>query len=127
MASRQVTRLYDRALAPAGITTNAYSILARLEREGAQTLGSLAARLAMDRSTLSREVAPLVNAGLVESAPGEHDRRKRILSLTGDGGARLALARPLHAQAQSELTQAFGLDRATELLDELRALVGADA
>jgi DNA-binding MarR family transcriptional regulator len=127
MAARQVTRLYDRALAPAGITTNAYSILARLEREGAQPLGTLAARLAMDRTTLSREVAPLVDAGLVDSAPGETDRRRRVLALTTAGAERLAAARPLHQQAQDELTGAFGLERATELLGELRALVGADA
>jgi DNA-binding MarR family transcriptional regulator len=127
MASRQVTRLYDRALAPAGITTNAYSILARLEREGAQPLGTLAARLAMDRTTLSREAAPLIDAGLVESAPGELDRRKRVLSLTSAGASRVAEARPLHARAQTELTRVFGLERATELIEELRALVGADA
>lgn len=127
MASRQVTRLYDRALAPAGITANAFSILARLEREGEQPLGALAARLAMDRTTLSREVAPLVDVGLVDATPCPDDRRKRLLSLTAAGAERVTAARPLHAQAQAELTTAFGLDRATELLGELRALVGADA
>lgn len=127
MASRQVTRLYDRALAPAGITTNAYSILARLEREGAQPLGTLAARLAMDRTTLSREIAPLIDDSLVAAAPGELDRRQRVLSLTSAGARRVAQARPLHAQAQAVLTSTFGLERATELIEELRALVGADA
>jgi len=93
MASRHVTRHYDRALAPAGITTNAYSILARLDREGRLPLGALAARLAMDRTTLSREVAPLVDAGLVDAEPCPDDRRKRLLSLTDAGAARVAAAR----------------------------------
>jgi DNA-binding MarR family transcriptional regulator len=127
MASRQVTRLYDRALAPLGITTNAYSILARLDREGSQPLGALAARLAMDRTTLSREVTPLCDAGLVDIVSGELDRRQRMLSLTPAGARLVKKARPLHAAAQAELTNTFGLERATELLDELRALVGADA
>src|SRR2546423_1450940 len=38
MATRVVARHYDRALAPTGLTTNAYSLLSRLEREGAQTV-----------------------------------------------------------------------------------------
>ena len=58
--------------------------------------------------------------------PGERDRRKRVLSLTKAGARRVAEARPLHVRAQTELTSAFGLDRAGELIDELRALVGAD-
>lgn len=127
MASRQVTRLYDHALAPLGITTNAYSILARLDREGSQPLGALAARLAMDRTTLSREVIPLCDAGLVDIVSGELDRRQRMLSLTPAGARLVKKARPLHAAVQAELTSTFGLERATELLDELRALVGAEA
>src|SRR5947207_2175149 len=57
MATRVVARHYDRALAPTGLTTNAYSLLSRLEHEGAQTVGSLAAGLAMDRTTLSRAIS----------------------------------------------------------------------
>lgn len=126
MASRQVTRLYDRELAPAGVTANAYSILARLESEGPMPLGTLAARLAMDRTTLSREAASLVDAKLIASAHGETDRRKRVLSLTDRGLQTVATGRPLHARAQSQLMDTFGLERATELIEELRVLLGAD-
>src|SRR5205807_5405357 len=104
MATRVVARHYDRALAPTGLTTNAYSLLARLEREGAQTVGSLAAGLAMDRTTLSREIAPLVERGLVSSQPGEHDRRQRVLAISGSGVALVEHARPIWANAQDELS-----------------------
>ena len=125
MASRLVTKRYDRALAPAGLSTNAYSILARLDGEGPLSVGSLAARLAMDRSTLSREVEPLISAGLVSAAHDDSDRRRRILDLSSEGAARVSGARPLWAQAQLELAAEFGSARVDGLVGELRALVGA--
>ena len=61
-------------MSPASVTTSGYAILARLDREGTLPLGQLAARLAMDRTTLSREVAPLVDSGLVAAATDGLDR-----------------------------------------------------
>ena len=126
MASRLVTRHYDRALAPAGVSANGYSLLVRLGDEGPLSLGALAARLAMDRSTLSREIAPLVEGGLVENASDTGDRRRRILKLTGSGRTRIETAHPLWARAQGELLEQFGAERATGLVGELHALVGAE-
>ena len=125
MATRVVVRHYDRALAPAGLKTSAYSILARIEREGAQTIGSLAASLAMDRTTLSREIAPLVERGLVEVRPGERDRRQKVLALSRAGRALLKRARPLWSKAQADLADLFGRERTGGLMTELHDLVGA--
>jgi DNA-binding MarR family transcriptional regulator len=125
MASRIVTRHYDSALAPIGLSTSSYSSLSRTSREGPLPLGALAARLAMDRTTLSRELAPLVDAGLVEAEPDEHDRRKRIVALTDDGAALVKEARPRWARAQKELSRRFGTGRTDALMAELHALVGA--
>jgi DNA-binding MarR family transcriptional regulator len=127
MATRVVARHYDRALAPAGLTTSAYAILARLVREGAQPLGSLAGGLAMDRTTLSREVAPLVERGLVDVCAGERDRRQKVLSVTREGRALVKRARPLWAKAQAELADTFGLERTDSLITELHDLVEATA
>jgi DNA-binding MarR family transcriptional regulator len=125
MASRVVTRHYDSALAPIGLSTSSYSILSRTSREGPLPLGALAARLAMDRTTLSRELAPLVDAGLVKAEPDEHDRRKRIVALTDEGAALVKEARPRWARAQKELSRRFGTGRTDALMAELHALVGA--
>jgi len=127
MATRVVARHYDRALAPTGLTTNAYSLLSRLEREGAQTVGSLAAGLAMDRTTLSREIAPLVERGLVISRPGERDRRQRVLAVSRSGTAVVKRARPLWAKAQADLQGTFGVERTDGLMAELHGLIGAAA
>ena len=125
MATRVVARHYDRALAPAGISTNAYSILVRLGRLGPLPLGALASALAMDRSTLSRELAPLEAAGFVETATDPADRRRRVLSLSEAGRETVRKARPLWQEAQRTLEQHFGEARSAALVGELNALAGA--
>jgi DNA-binding MarR family transcriptional regulator len=124
MATRAVARVYDRALEPHGLRTTQYSILARLEVEGPAPVGHLAARLAMDRTTLAREAAPLVRAGLVAEEHGE-DRRQRVLTLAPAGLARLEAARPAWREAQRRVREELGYDRVQGLLGELRALLGA--
>jgi DNA-binding MarR family transcriptional regulator len=125
MASRVVTRHYDRALASVGLSTSAYAILSRTSSEGPLPLGALAARLAMDRTTLSRELTPLVDEGLLTAAMDAEDRRRRVVAVTRKGAALVERARPLWAGAQKEVAGDFGIARTKELIAELHALVGA--
>src|SRR5713226_8652250 len=125
MASRVITRRYDRALAPAGLSTSAYAVLSRASREGPLPLGALAARLAMDRTTLSRELTPLVDEGLLTAEMDAEDRRRRVVAVTRKGAALVEGARPRWAAAQQEVAGDFGIARTKELIAELDALVGA--
>src|SRR4029077_8989612 len=103
----------------------AYAILARTSSEGPLPLGTLASRLAMDRTTLSRELTPLVDAGLLTAATDTDDRRRRVVAVTRNGAALVERARPLWAQAQKEVACEIGGARTEELIAELHALVGA--
>ena len=122
MATRAVARIYDEALAPYGLRTTQYSILARLEVEGPASVGHLAARLVMDRSTLARGRPLVARAG--RRAPGP-DRRQRLLTLTDEGLSRLEAARPGWREAQRLVRDELGRERTDGLLEELRALVGS--
>jgi DNA-binding MarR family transcriptional regulator len=124
MATRAVARLYDEALEPAGIRTTQFSILARVEADGPATLGRIAARLALDRTTLSRELGPLVERGLVTIVPGR-DRRSRVVALTPDGETLLETARPRWRSAQRRVRDGLGLERSKALNAELRAVTTA--
>src|SRR5262249_24545422 len=127
MATRRVTRHYDRALAPAGLSTNDYSILARLGRLGPLPLGALASALGVDRTTLSRELAPLEEEGLIDAATDPTDRRRRVICLSKAGRARVKQAFPLWERAQADLADEFGAERTAALVGELNALAGAEA
>jgi DNA-binding MarR family transcriptional regulator len=123
MATRSVSRLYDRALSHVGLRVTAYSILSRLAAEGPMPVGDLAGRLAMERTTCTREVAPLVRSGLVEAAAGP-DRRQRILRLTSLGEQKRAGAYPIWERVQQEVAAEFGGSEVQELLIRLRRLTG---
>src|SRR3982074_1449248 len=126
MASRGLTRHYERAPPPRGLSTSAYAILSRTTSEGPLSLGMLARRLAMDRTTLSRELTPLLDAGLLTAATDADDRRRRVVAISRKGAALVERARPLWAQAQKEVAGDFGGGRPKEMIAELTALVGAD-
>jgi DNA-binding MarR family transcriptional regulator len=107
-ASRHLSRIYDEALAPAGLGINQYSILSRLERFGPLSQVELAARLVMDRSTLGHLLGPLRDRALVDVDADPGDRRRKLLSLSDDGRRLLARAQPLWAEAQRSFERSFG-------------------
>ena len=86
-AARHVTQFYDQCLAPTGLRTTQYSILARLKRHGPMTINALAAQLVMDRTTLGRNILPLERDGLISIVKGSPDRRQKALHLTAAGAA----------------------------------------
>jgi DNA-binding MarR family transcriptional regulator len=117
-ASRHVSLAYDAALAPVGLKTTQMSLLVAIDQaEGGTTLQDLAKALVMDRSTLGKNLRPLEREGLVSILKGAADARRRQVSLTTDGRARLGKAIPLWQQAQTRLENAFGT-KATAVLRE---------
>jgi DNA-binding MarR family transcriptional regulator len=120
MAARSLTRVYDRALEPAGIRTSQFSVLARLLEEGPLPITHLAGRLAMDRTTLARDLRPLERRGLVAVSVGG-DRRVRMVELTPAGRRLIEEVRPLWRSAQHDVRERLGRDHVAVLMDELRA------
>jgi DNA-binding MarR family transcriptional regulator len=107
-AARSLARRFDLALKPAGITSGQFSLLMSLNRPKPPNLGSVAALLAMDRTTLTANLKPLERRGLVEMTPAETDKRARLASATAAGRAVLAEALPiwldLHAAIEAGLS-----------------------
>jgi DNA-binding MarR family transcriptional regulator len=117
--TRRMTQHYDARLAPAGLRLTQYSLLANL-RAGPLTMSALADRMEMDRTTLTRNLKPLTDAGFVAVAPGA-DARSRVVSVTGRGRDAWTAAREFWRQAQDEVNRALGADQIAVLhatLDE---------
>jgi len=104
--TRRLTRIYDAHLSPQGIKVTQYSLLANAAR-GERTLTEFAAELEMDRSTLSRNLAPLAAQGWVSIAVGA-DSRSRSISVTAAGRRKLKAALPLWRKAQCEVESILG-------------------
>lgn len=125
-ASRRVTQLYDRELAPAGIMVGQYAILARLSQEGPTPIQELAALLVMDRSTLGHLLRPLESRELVLLATAGHDRRIRMVVLTASGRALLMQAQVLWSTAQRKFDAAFGREQAARTRELLKRIATMD-
>ena len=77
-AARHVTQFYDQYLAPTGLRTTQFSILAKLSGLGPMTINALARELVMDRTTLGRTMLPLERDGLIAIKDGVLDRSHRV-------------------------------------------------
>ncbi len=112
--ARRVTQAYDRALRPAGIKLTQYSVLANVRRDGGLSITELAERLAMDRTTLTRNLRPMERAGWVEVGPGP-DRRRRSLRITAAGNEVFETAFPLWQAAERSFRRGLGRETAADL------------
>src|SRR5713101_3154277 len=91
-AARHVSQCYDQFLAPTGLRTTQFSILAKLKRKGPLTINALAEDMVMDRTKLGRNILPLERDGLIRIEPATSDRRAKELHLTRAGENRLQAA-----------------------------------
>ena len=86
-------------------------------------MASVAALLAMDRTTLTAALKPLERRGLVRIVPDPSDRRGRLLTLTSDGQRLLAKAVPVWEQNHAELDATLPGRNADRLRKDLAALL----
>ncbi|MCC7272405.1 MAG: winged helix-turn-helix transcriptional regulator [Alphaproteobacteria bacterium] len=124
MGARAVTRAYNARLRPVDLQVTEFALLAAVKRAGHASLRELAERLALERTTLTRNLQHLETRGLVEPAAQRRERTKR-LRLTAAGEAVLERAAPLWAAAQDEIEDALGPARLAEVRRALEALAQA--
>ena len=123
-AARAVTQAYDSALQPSGLKATQFTMLATLDRRGGAPLTRLAEAMVMDRTTLTRNLKPLVRKGFVR-IDHEEDQRVRRIGLTPAGREVLEAARPLWERAQSRIAEGLGRRRWSGLLGDLSATLEA--
>ncbi|MFZ6046615.1 MarR family winged helix-turn-helix transcriptional regulator [Pseudomonas sp. CR3202] len=114
-ATRNVTRLYDDALAGVGLNVAQYSLLKNLSRLDQPSITSLAEAIGLDRSTLGRNLKVLEAKDLVRLEGGE-DQRNRLVSLTPAGRASLGEALQAWERVQVQMGQRMGLEKRAALM-----------
>lgn len=120
-AQRAVHKDYEAALKPTGITPAQFTLLTTLAKMGALPVSRLAAATGTDRTTISRNISPLVRNGLIENKPGD-DQRVRWLGLTTKGQKTQTLAETSWRKAQKSQIDRMGPKTTTQLLDLLNRL-----
>ena len=115
--TRRVTAHYEHHLRPAGLKLSQYSLLVHLS-EKPESLSTLADRMEIDRTTLSRNLQPLLSRGLVDETSGK-DGRQRLFVLSANGARLRASARKQWRQAQLALEKHLGSDFVANLHAQL--------
>jgi DNA-binding MarR family transcriptional regulator len=121
-ATRQLTQLYDEAMAPTGLRVTQFHILAELDRrsDDPPTIGELAEILTMERSALGQTLRPLARDGFIDLGQDERDGRRRPVTLTKAGKDKVARGRRYWAGAHEKFKNFFGDNQLVVLRKTLR-------
>ncbi len=122
--SRSVTQFFDQILAPAGIRSTQLVILMAGELLGPSSIARLARELVMDRSTLTRNLKPLLNMGLLHLSAAESGKQKTV-EVTEAGRAALINAAPYWERAQGHLVGQLGTEQWDRIVADLDSIVAA--
>ena len=120
--TRGITAVYDAALAGSGLKATQLPILVALGSAGALSMTRLAEVLALDRTTLTRNLKLLEQRGLIGSGEDQADARVRVVSLTREGRRALTGALARWQDVQHAVEEDFGRERLRALHGELAAL-----
>src|ERR1700733_4294657 len=82
--TRRVSQHYDHEMGKIGFKTPQYSLLSQVLQRGPIRPGDLAKAMALDASTLSRNLKPLVAAGWLALGAGTDDR-SHLVAITQAG------------------------------------------
>ncbi|MEA1903159.1 MAG: MarR family winged helix-turn-helix transcriptional regulator [Actinomycetota bacterium] len=111
---RLVSRIYDDALRPHGVTNAQVGMLTAIEMVGPVRPTILGRIVGAEKSTVSRNVRGLVDRGWVQVRDDAEERGK-LLELTPEGRGLLVLIFPAWEQAQGKAVALVG-PRASETL-----------
>jgi DNA-binding MarR family transcriptional regulator len=114
LLSRRLTRIYDGALRPLGVTVPQVNLLSVLEIIESAPAGRVADLLAMEISTLSRNARIMESEGWITIERAERGNG-RILRITSAGLKKLRDAKPAWDAAQLQARELLGDKGALEL------------
>jgi DNA-binding MarR family transcriptional regulator len=109
--ARAVTNYYDTLFkAQTGLRSTQVTMLVVAYLAGPQTINDMAEKLELDRTTLTRNLKPLEQEGLLSVATGA-DQRTRVVTLSAGGEQKLLEVLPLWAEAQTRMVEGIGQER----------------
>ena len=117
-AARSVTRAFDLALRDVGLNYSQFNMLVVIATLEPASGSDVARELAMDRTTMSRNIMPLKRRGFIDVNAGR-GRRAAILRLSPAGQMVLKNGSALWRNAQREVSSKLGPSKTAQLLEIL--------
>ncbi len=113
--SRKITDIYEREF---GLTVWQWRIIAVLGETGDLTSTEVAVRTLMDKPSVSRAAASLIERGIVSRTTDKKDRRRAPLALSDEGRAIYAAIIPQALASEQHLLNALSNEE-TQILHTL--------
>jgi len=101
-----------------------YSMLAHIGRNRDISVSELAGLLAMDQTTVTRNLRVLQKLGYIRLEIDMTDHRIKRVRISQAGTSKMDEARPFWKEAQSETEEILGTENIEGLLESLRKLAG---
>lgn len=120
-AARVAAKFYDNALRPCGLRNTQFTLLSALDHLGETSIGDLSEELAIDATTLNRNLEVLTRRKLVKNIAVD-DGRVRAVRLTAAGARVFAEAKPLWRAAQRKMLRAIGGGEWTDMQSRLHKI-----
>ncbi|THK35877.1 MarR family transcriptional regulator [Ensifer sp. MPMI2T] len=114
--SRVITGIYDQALRPHGVNASQFSLLVLIAKLGGASRAEIGRANYQDRSTLTRNLAPLLTEGLVEEMASEVGGRSRPVFISEAGRELLVSAAPAWRSAQAKTRELLGEEGVTAVV-----------
>ncbi|MBI3786895.1 MAG: winged helix-turn-helix transcriptional regulator [Ignavibacteriales bacterium] len=119
--TRTVTRLYNDALRPHGLTISQMNILVVVSSVGEIKQQHIGDALHLEKSTLSRDVERMIDHGWLKAMAG-YDRRSVLLTMTSAGSTLLKKMVPAWQGAQNRAIVLLGAEGVETLRRAVRNL-----
>jgi DNA-binding MarR family transcriptional regulator len=108
LVSRVVTSIYDEALRPFGIVSPQFALLLVIAKIGPASRAEIGRFNRQDRSTLTRNLRPMLSMGWIEEVQDGKRGRARPIAVTKAGGRLLQEAAPAWRSAQMRTKAKLG-------------------
>ncbi len=122
--TRVVTQVFEDIFRQEGIDLKGtqYSLLVNVFAHGPTPITRLSEILVMDRTSLARNLKPLINKGYLKVSSGE-DKRRKIVELTPQGMQILTKAYPHWKSAQKTVVKEIGEGNWKLMFDSINSFV----
>ena len=121
-ATRVTTQLFDNAYRSSGLSSAQCPLLLNVLLAGSISVSELGELLRMDQTTVTRNIRLLEDRGDILSLRQDGDARRKAITITERGAAKLETALSNWEQAQARIEQALGPERFRELLHSLQLI-----
>lgn len=114
-ADRLIMQIYDSFIRKSGLKSTQYALLRCIANLDEPSVSDISRNLAMDQTTVSRNIKLLQQKGLVTTEPSPADPRRINISLTSLGQSALKAGEAGWLQAQNAVKEKIGDKKFMEL------------